>query len=244
MQHHLVGGDGGRAEPRGDRACGDEARLERQRAQHQVAAHHHLRPQHRRSHPQRDLLDQQRPAEQRRGQPLTDHVGHRRAGQPQLGHAQPAVHQQRAQHRRHREAEHDVAQRPDGVLHAAHPPVARRGTRIAGAAEHGDPHPRQRRVGDLTAGGERGHQRARGQSGRRRRWPCRCASASQVACTPSTDGRAACRLPRRTAPPGPSCRTTGTSAASSAPPRISAPIARPARLSAPRRPTTARSNSR
>ena len=101
LQHHLVGGDGGGAEPGGHRTRRDEAGLKGQRAQHQIAAHHHLRAQHRGSSRSGTRSDQQRSAEQHRGQPLPDQVGHRRTGQPQPRHTQPAVHQQRAQHRRH-----------------------------------------------------------------------------------------------------------------------------------------------
>ena len=44
LQHHLVGGNGGRAEPGGDGARRYEAGLERHRAQHQIATHDDLGP--------------------------------------------------------------------------------------------------------------------------------------------------------------------------------------------------------
>ena len=69
---------------------------------------------------------------------------------------------QRAQHRRQREAGDDVAQRARGVLHAAHPAVARRRDQDRRHPEDRDPDPRQRLVGDVTACGQRRHQRHRG----------------------------------------------------------------------------------
>ena len=107
-------------------------------------------------------LDQQGAAEHQRGQPLTDEVGDRRPRQLEPRHAQPAVHQQRAQHSRHREPGDDVAQRPGGVLHAAHPAVARGRDQDRGHADDRDAHPRQCGGGDVTACGQRRNQRHRG----------------------------------------------------------------------------------
>ena len=78
------------------------------------------------------------------GHPLPHQVRDRRAGELQPRHAEPAVHQQRTQHRRHREAGDDVAQRACGVLHAAHPAVARRRDQDRRHAHDRDPDPRQR----------------------------------------------------------------------------------------------------
>ncbi len=93
------------------------------------------------------------------GQPLPHQVGDCRPRKLQSRHAQPAVHQQRAQHCRHREPEYDVAQRPRGVLNAAHPAVARRRDQDGGHADDRDPHPRQCRRRDVTACGQRRDQR-------------------------------------------------------------------------------------
>ncbi len=209
-----MGGDRCRAEPGGDRARRHEARLKRQRAQQQIAAHHHLGAQHRRLHAQRHPLDEQARREQQRRHPLPHQVGHGRAGQFEPRHAQPAVHQQRAQHRRHREAGDDVAQWPRGVLHAAHPAVARRRHQDRGHADDRDPHPRQRLVGDVPptprpvptpAAPPRPAPRRRSA----RRGP---APARWPAPLPRPPPRG--RPRRRTAPNGRWCRRTGTSSAS------------------------------
>ena len=144
LQHHLVGGHRSRAEPGGDGARRHEAGLERHRPQQQVAAHHQLGPQHRRLDPQWHPFSQQCPAEQQRGQPLTDQVGDRGSGQAQPRHAEPAVDQQRTQQRRHREPRHDIAQRPHGVLHPPHPAVAGQRHQDRRGGQYRDPQPRQR----------------------------------------------------------------------------------------------------
>ena len=159
LQHHLVRGDGGSAEPGGDGACRYEAGLERHRAQQQIATHDDLGAQHRRLDPQRHPLGEQRAQEQQRGHPLPHQVGDRRTGQLQPRHAEPAVHQQRAQHGRHREPRDDVAQRPSGVLHATHPAVARRRDQNRRHANDRDANPRQRGSGDIATGRQRRHQR-------------------------------------------------------------------------------------
>ena len=95
------------------------------------------------------------------GQPLPDQIRDGRPHQLEPGHAQPSVHQKRAQHRGQREAGDDVAQRAHGVLHAAHPAVARRRDEDRRHPEDRDSHPRQRLVGDLSACGQSRHQRHR-----------------------------------------------------------------------------------
>ena len=64
------------------------------------------------SAPQPHPLGQQCPAEQHRRQPLPHQVRHRRSDQPEPRQPGPAVYQQRAQQRRHREARNHVPQRP------------------------------------------------------------------------------------------------------------------------------------
>ncbi len=153
--------DRGRTEAGRHRTGRDEARLKRHGAQQQIPAHHQLGPQHRRVQAQRNLFRQQRPDEHRRRDPLPHQVGHRGARQLQPRHSQPAVHQQRTQHRRHRESGHDVAQRTHGVLHTAHPAVAGQRDEDRGRSQDRDPQPRQRRLGDLAAAGDHRQQRHR-----------------------------------------------------------------------------------
>ena len=105
--------------------------------------------------PQRHPLDKKRTTEQQGGNPLADQIGDRRTDKLQPRHTEPAVHEQRAQHGRHREPEDDVAQRSRGVLHAAHPSVARSRDQDGGHADDRDPHPRQRCPGDVSARGKR-----------------------------------------------------------------------------------------
>ena len=73
-------GHSGSAEPRGDGARRDEAGLKGQRAQHQIAAHGHLRTQHGWLYAQRHTLDEQRTKKQHRGDPLAHQVRHRGSG--------------------------------------------------------------------------------------------------------------------------------------------------------------------
>ena len=62
--------------------------------------------------------------EQPRPHRLARDVGRGRPDETQARDGTETVHQRCAQHRRHTVARQHVAQRPGGVLHAAHPPVA------------------------------------------------------------------------------------------------------------------------
>jgi hypothetical protein len=69
------------------------------------------------------------------------------------------VHQERAQECRQPVAPQHVAQRPDRVLHAAHPAVAGQGHEHQRRPEQGEPQPRLRRRTDRAAVTERPHHR-------------------------------------------------------------------------------------
>ena len=104
------------------------------------------------------------------------------------GSAQPAVHEQRTQHRRQAEPDQHIAQRPHGVLHPPHPAVAGRRHQDRRHAEDRDAHPWHRGGGDARAG-SRARDHATPAAPRPTAPPRRSTrprpSASQVACTPS-----------------------------------------------------------
>ena len=151
-----MGGGHRGAEPGGDGGRGQEARLEREAAGHQVAAHGELRAQGRRAGaPRAAALPHERAEEEPGADALAEHVRPRRADQTEPGERADPVHEDDAGDRRHSVAREDVAQRSRGVLHAAHPPVARQGHQQQRGADQRHPQPAHRALGDRAAVAER-----------------------------------------------------------------------------------------
>jgi hypothetical protein len=146
LQGDLVGAQLGGAGAGGHPGSHQERHLEHRGPQQEVPADDELGPDGGRAWPPGDVLADERPEEQARGQRLPGHVSHGRTDQ-----AQPdGVHQQRAQHEAEQGPGQHVAHRTAELLHPAQPAVAGQRDQQQRGAEAGDAQPVLPGLGDLA----------------------------------------------------------------------------------------------
>jgi hypothetical protein len=168
LENDLVRAHRGRRGARGDDGGGQETRLEGQAPQHQVPAEAELPADHRGTRAQRYPFSGQRVNEESGHDELRQHIGRRRPLDAPAG----AEHENRQEQRGQSVARQHVVQRAAGVVHPAHPPVARHRHQGERDAEQGHPQPGLREVGGLARSGHQPGQRSRAEfAGREQHHP-------------------------------------------------------------------------